>query len=631
MRRASVSKAPLITPASTIAEVWQHPLGNDVLATILRQLGRSPAWVTNPFVSSIRLRSLPRLSFGRVSEAFVETIVRMLNNHRDIPARVVAEAPAQWWQSAVFYQIYPRSFMDSDGDGVGDIPGIISKLDYLQDLGVDALWLSPIYDSPNDDNGYDIRDYREIMREFGTMADVERLIDELHARGMRLVMDLVVNHTSDEHEWFQRALADAESPYRDYYFFREGATAPNNWTSFFSGSAWRRFDEEWALHLFSSKQMDLNWDHEPMRREVHDMVRWWLGKGVDGFRLDVINYISKDPGLPEGDPLIGALMGYTGVEHYFAGPHLHEYLHEMRTEAFDPFEAVSIGETPGVGSNLGKLLTSPDRGELDMIFSFDHLETPGHTRFDDYHYDLGYLRDWWQNWQLDYGATCWPTLFFENHDNPRMISKINPDPALRVALGKLLAVIQLTLRGTPFIYQGQELGLVNVAFTSIDQLRDVESINLYRELRASGESDTAVFAKVLAGSRDHSRTPMPWDSSPHGGFTTGTPWLDGDGDFANVNVADASVDPSSVLNAYRELIALRRTHRALTLGGIRFLPAATGLWCWERERDGERIRIEVNLTDAPISVPVVSGSHLFASGENGGRLGAYGARVTLVS
>jgi oligo-1,6-glucosidase len=465
------------------------------------------------------------------------------------------------------------------------------------------------------------------------MADVDELIAQLHRRGMKLVMDLVVNHTSDEHAWFQAALADPDSPYAEYYFFRPGdpETPPNNWTSFFSGSAWRWFRErgEWALHLFSSKQMDLNWAHPPLRAEIVDMVRWWLGKGVDGFRLDVVNYISKPVDLPDGDPFIGRLMGFTGVEHYFAGPRLHEHLRQLRAEAFDPYDAVSIGETPAVGAQLGKLLSAPGRGELDMIFSFDHLENPGRTRFDDYRYDLGYLRDTWEQWQLDYGLTCWPSLFLENHDNPRMISKVDPRPEHRAAIGKLLAVLQLTLRGSPFIYQGQELGLVNHAFSSIAQLRDVESLNRYAALRAEGKADAAAFSEVLAGARDHARVPMPWDASAHGGFTTATPWLEGDGDHEVWNVEAEKADPASVLNAYRELIALRRAHPALVYGEVSFGPHRRGLWEYERALDGKRLRIVTNLGDRPRQIDQRTGEVvLYASGSGeAGLLAPYGARV----
>lgn len=618
-------------------QVRRHPLGKDIIATLLRQLGRSPRWVANPLVDALPLGLLHRLLRRRVGENFVPTLITLLNQHRERPPVAVGPVGEEWWRSAVFYQIYPRSFMDSNGDGIGDLRGILEKLDYLQNLGVDALWLSPIYDSPNDDNGYDIRDYRAIMAEFGTMADFDELVAALHARGMRLVMDLVVNHTSDEHPWFQAALADADSPYRDYYFFRPGEpdAPPNNWTSFFSGSAWRWFPAQarWVLHLFSAKQMDLNWAHPPVRREVTDLVRWWLEKGVDGFRLDVINYISKPPALPAGDETVGALMQYTGVEHYFAGPRLHEHLRELRAEAFAPYGAVTIGETPGVGAELGALLTAPSRGELDMIFSFDHLETPGHTRFDDYRYDLGYLREHWTAWQTGYGAAAWPTLFFDNHDNPRMVSKVDPRPAHRVAVAKLLAVLQLTLRGTPFLYQGQELGLVNQRFTGIDQLRDVESLNRYAALRAAGATEEAAFAEVLAGSRDHTRTGMPWTGAAHGGFTTGIPWIIGDDDFVQHNAQAQESDAASVLHAHRALIALRRRYPALTRGEIAFRRSRRALWVYEREHAGERIRIVANLTDRTQKRPSgMTGDLLYASGPGtAAPLAPYEARIWLLN
>jgi oligo-1,6-glucosidase len=587
-----------LTDRSRVRDVYAHPLGRDIVDKILMQLGRSPRWVDNPLVGSIRLRTLERLSGRRVDRAFIETLISLLNQHPDRPVDDDESPPTPaWWKDAVFYQIYPRSFQDSDGDGIGDLRGILSRLDYLQWLGVDAIWLSPIYDSPNDDNGYDIRDYRAIMAEFGTMEDFDRLLTAVHERGMRLIMDLVVNHTSDEHEWFQQALADPESPYRDYYFIRPGDAdgPPNNWTSFFSGSAWRYFPEQdvWALHLFSEKQFDLNWDHPPLRADIVDMVRWWLAKGVDGFRLDVINYISKPPGLPDGHPMIGELMGFTGVEHYFAGPRLHEHLRQLREEAFEPFAAVSIGETPGVGIELGKLLTGDYRGEVDMVFNFDHLETPGHVRFDDYRYDLNHLRDYYVRHQAAFGNRHWMSLFLENHDNPRMISKVNPDPHHREAIGKLLATIQLTLRGTPFIYQGQELGMVNQRFESIDELRDVESVNRYRSLVESGATDP--FATVLAGTRDHARTPMQWDAGPAGGFTTGTPWISGDGDHAHCNIENARADPGSVLTWYRALIALRREHPALRTGAVAFGRDRRDRWTYRRELDGSAFLITLNL------------------------------------
>lgn len=631
---------PEITTDSRLREVHAHPLGRDILDKILLQVGLSARWVDNPVVGRVRLRHLVRLSRGRVDAAFVDTLVRLLAAHPDVPDDSPGTAPPAWWKEAVFYQIYPRSFSDSDGDGIGDLQGIVDRLDHLQALGVDALWLSPIYDSPNDDNGYDIRDYRAIGAEYGSMADFDRLLAEVHARGMRLIMDLVVNHTSDEHAWFTAALAEPDSPYRDYYFLRPGPAdaVPNNWTSFFSGPAWRHFpasttgagQDLWAMHLFSSKQMDLDWSHEPLRAEVVDMVRWWLDKGVDGFRLDVVNYISKDPGLPDGDALVGELMGFTGVEHYFAGPRLHEHLRQLRAEAFEPYGAVSVGECPGIGSETGRLLTGEGRGELDMIFTFDHLEAPGKVRFDDYRYRLDHLRDHVAKYQREWGSRHQVALFWDNHDNPRMISKVDPRPEHRVALGKLLAAVQFTVRGTPFLFQGQELGMVNQAFASMAGLRDVESLNKYAELRAAGADEATAFGQVLAGTRDHARVPVAWDAGPHGGFTTGEPWISGDGDHETWNMAAAWQDPASVLTWHRDLIALRRSSPALLQGTTEFLDTRRGRWVHRRTAPGEEYLVVLNLTDADQAVRDPGPSYEVVLDSLGGppdRLGPYGARI----
>ncbi len=642
----------MITRDSRIRDVYAHPLGRDIVDKLLLQLGRSERWVTNPLIGSLRLRWLTRLTGGRVDAAFIDTLVHLLAQHPDVPVDdLLPSAPITraWWKEAVFYQIYPRSFSDSDGDGIGDLQGIIDRLDHLEDLGVGAVWLCPVYDSPGDDNGYDIRDYRAILNDFGTMADFDRLLAELHGRGIRLVMDLVVNHTSDEHPWFQQALADPSSPYRSYYFLRpgqgpDGQEPPNNWTSFFSGSAWRHYPDQdlWALHLFSAKQMDLDWDHPPMRAEIVDMVRWWLDKGVDGFRLDVINYISKAPGLPDGNPMIGELMRYTGVEHYFAGPRLHEHLRQLRAEAFAPYDAVAIGETPGVGVELGKLLTGEDRGELDMIFSFDHLEAPGRVRFDDYRYDLRHLRRILEKHQTAHGNRYWTALFFDNHDNPRMVSKVDPRPEHRVAVAKLLATIQLTLRGTPFLFQGQEIGMVNQAFASVDELRDLESLNRYAELRRDGRTEQDALAEVLAGSRDHARTPMQWTSGPAGGFTDGTPWIDGDGDHLHCNVEDARRDGHSVLSWHRDLIALRKEHPALVYGSVEFGGPRRG-WVWsyvrrlDNTQDGERaedVFVVLNLGDQPQRFPTPDAAYrlaLSSGARDDAMLAPYEARVYLRS
>ena len=491
--------------------------------------------------------------------------------------------------------------MDSNGDGKGDLKGILSKLDYLKDLGVDAIWLSPIYESPYDDNGYDISNYYEILHTFGTMEEFDALLAGIHERGMRLIMDLVVNHTSDEHPWFQDAINNKESKYKDYYLFKKSGDGnePNNWTSFFSGTAWNYYDslDEWGLHLFSKKQMDLNWDNENVRKDIGSMVRWWMEKGIDGFRLDVINYISKKPLLPMGNEQIGQLMGYYGIEHYFYGPNLHKYLRELKETAFAPYDGFSVGETPGVGMEMSKLLTAEYRKELDMVFSFDHLETPGHVRFDDYEYDLNYLKKYLIEWMTGYGSHCWMSLFYENHDNPRMISKVNKKKEYREVLGKLLATIQFTLRGTPFIFQGQEIGAVNKNFHSIEDIRDIESINLYEELIETKSKEEA-FAKVLAGSRDHARTPMQWNALEHGGFTTGTPWILNDEDYKDCNVEQQLKDNSSVLHFYKELIALRKNNTALIYGEIDFVDVKRkNLFCYYRRFEEECFYIECNLSE----------------------------------
>ncbi|MCL2031205.1 MAG: alpha-glucosidase [Oscillospiraceae bacterium] len=604
----------MLTLNSRLREICAHPVGRDVADKLLLQLNK-PAWlIYNPLIGSLTLGAVRRLAGKRAGPGFFEAILALLNSEPDVPdAPNIPDAPnapdasraaPAWWKEAVFYQVYPRSFTPRG------LRGIAEKLDILRELGADAVWLSPVYDSPNDDNGYDIRDYYKILPEFGTMDDMDALTEGLHRRGMKLIMDLVVNHTSDEHAWFRAALADENSPYRDFYVFRKTADGrpPNNWTSFFGGPAWRYFEEQdvWALCLFSKKQMDLNWECPALREEIYKMVRWWLEKGVDGFRLDVINYISKAPGLPDGDPFIGSLMGYTGVERYFYGPRLHEYLRELRAQAFDPYGAFSVGETPGVGVQTGRLLTDAGRRELDLIFCFDHLETPGHTRFDDYRYDPRYLKRFYLSRLNADGGHGWHTLFFNNHDNPRMISKIDPAGEYAVPLAKLLAVLQLTLRGTPFLYQGDEIGETNRPFASIGELRDVESLNLYAELRET-MSEEAAFGRVLAGSRDHARAPMRWEE-----------------------VERSRANPDSVWRFTQTLIALRRSERALIRGTLEFpRPRDKALLCYTRRLGSEGCYIEANLTarkrksHAPPRAVLLAGS----SGGEGRTLGPYEARV----
>ncbi len=630
---------------STIEDVYAHPLGRDVIDKILLQLGRSRRWVDNPVIRRLPLRLIDGLGHRFMGRGFMDTLLDLLNDTPDSPTHTTGPITPQWWKEAVFYQVYPRSFADSNGDGVGDLRGIITHLDHIEDLGVDCLWLSPIFASPNEDNGYDISDYRAVMSEMGTLDDADELIAACHARGMRIILDLVVNHTSDQHAWFRAAREDPDGPYGDYYFMRPGTpeTPPNNWVSYFFGPAWRWLEDakRWALHLFAVAQPDLNWDNPAVRREVADLVHWWLDRGIDGFRLDVINFISKREGLPDGNEFIGSLMEFPGVEHYFHGPHLHRYLAELRRDGFtrrgdagggpgaDPV-AVMIGETPGIGIETGRLLTGEDRHELDLVFGFDHLETPGKTRWDDYRYDLNHLKYYMIDRQSRLGSGDWVSLFWENHDNPRMISKVDPDATHRTALGKALAAIQLLGRGTPFIYQGQEIAAVNQDFPDAAAFRDIESLN---RLSPKGGGSEPVDV-VLAGSRDNARTPMRWDTSANHGFTTGEPWIGFHERSTGYTVEEQRDDPDSVLNFYRSLTALRRTHAALRLGDIQFIGVRRrNYFGWFRMLDGQRWLIEVNLSASPITPPRHE-EHLdtvLTTGSGSERMGPYEVRMHRVT
>ncbi len=586
----------MLTLNHRIKDLYKNPVGKDVIDKLLLQMGYSEVLIKNPIVGNIKLKALPKLTRGFVDDDFLNAILELLNSEPDTPMKYEGPIKPAWWKEAVFYQIYPRSFKDSNNNGIGDLRGIIEKLDYLESLGVDAIWLSPIYDSPNDDNGYDIRNYNKIMAEFGDMKDFDQLLEAVHSRGMKLIMDLVINHTSDEHEWFQKAIKEPESKYGDYYIFKE---EPNNWTSFFSGSAWNYIEErnQYALHLFSKKQMDLNWDNPEVRDELVQMVKGWLEKGIDGFRMDVINYISKREDLPDGNEKIGKLIGFSGIEHYFYGPKLHEYLKELNEKAFAPYNAFSVGETPGIGLETAKLLTADYRKELNMIFSFDHLENPGKSKFDDYQYDLNYYKKYIINWMENYPNNCQMSLFYDNHDNPRMLSKVDSSPQYRYVLAKLLAVMQMTLKGTPFIYQGQELGMINNNFESMDQLRDVESLNLYSELIES-LSEADAFKKIMDGTRDHSRTPMQWSNSKYGGFSGAEPWISGDDDYLICNAEDQDNDKDSVLNFYRDIIKLRKEYKSLIYGDIKIVNKRTkDLFTYYRKADSEAIYIECNLSN----------------------------------
>ena len=601
----------MITRDSTIGDLLKNPIGHDVLSRLTLFGGIDEHFVDNPISRSVKLKTLSKL-FGKVfDDALIDSFVTLFNQAEGEAAPAPSSAES-WWKEAVVYQIYPRSFKDANGDGVGDLPGVIEKLDYLQALGVTAVWLSPVYDSPNDDNGYDVRDYRKIMQEFGTMADMDRLIEGLHARGMRLVMDLVLNHTSDEHAWFQASVSDPGGKYGDYYIWRNSAspeTPPNNWISLFSGPAWNYYPErgEWALHLFSKKQMDLNWENPDVRADVCDLIRFWREKGVDGFRLDVINFISKST-LADGNTTLAGFLGICGIEHYFYGKDLHTRLKELRARGFG--DAFTVGETPGTGFEMNKLLTAPAREELSTVFCFDHLDNVGKSRFHAYRYDLNHLKRCFLQYEGAYADVSWPTIFTENHDNPRMPSKVDPEGRYREEIAKLLAVLMLTARGTVFLYQGQELGMGNVPFRGIDEIRDVESLNLYNELTGKGTPAADAFGTILAGTRDHARTPMQWDGGKNAGFTDAdTPWIrTGQSEAAGINVAAEAQDERSVLAFYRKAIALRKENRALVYGAFKPLhEKRKDLFAYERTLDGACFYVEANLSDRPIPRPKHAG------------------------
>jgi oligo-1,6-glucosidase len=527
---------------------------------------------------------------------------------------ICGEYERKWWKEAVIYQIYPMSFCDSNGDGIGDLNGIISKLDYLKELGIDVVWLSPIYDSPNDDNGYDIRDYQKIQADYGTMEDFDRLLDEVHKRGMRLIMDMVLNHTSDEHRWFQEALSNPSSKYKDYYIWRKGdsETPPNNWTSFFSGSAWKYFPEvgEWALHIFSSKQMDLNWENPELRKEIYKMLNWWLKKGVDGFRLDVINLISKFDGLPDGIP--GGFV--TGIENYVYGPRMHQYLHEMNREAFSKYDSYTVGEGCGLGARTQVSMTLASRQELNTTFCFSHFDTPGHNKYDIYRYDLNHLKNFFINTQSIQDADNWLTIVFDNHDNPRFLSKITRIRSEEPYAAKLIALLEMTLSGTAFLFEGQELGMNHVEFSDASEFRDVEAINLYHELISKGKSPAEAFKYVAPGTRDQSRAPMQWDSSKNGGFTTGTPWLRLNNNYGTINAETESADPDSVLSFYRSAITLRKKYSTLVYGSFSAVRSdIENFFGYVREDKYGRYYVEINLTDSNIERPATADGELLLS------------------
>jgi oligo-1,6-glucosidase len=507
------------------------------------------------------------------------------------------------WRRWVVYQVYPRSFADSDGDGIGDLRGVLDHLDHLERLGVDVVWLSPVYRSPMADNGYDISDYQDIDPLFGTLADLDELIERLHARGMRLVMDLVVNHTSDEHPWFIESRSSRVNPKRDWYWWRDprpGTTPgtpgaePTNWESHFSGPTWT-WDErtgQYYLHIFSPKQPDLNWENPEVRRAVYAMMRWWLDRGVDGFRMDVIDMISKDTSLPDTEPRPGSRYG-PGDRYFICGPRNHEFLQEMYREVFAGRQAhvLTVGEMPDVTIPQAVLFTEPERHELDMVFQFEHVRLDiGADKYDLRPLRLPDLKASLAAWQAGLAGRGWNSLYWSNHDQPRPVSRFGDDGAYRVASAKTLATVLHLHQGTPYVYQGDELGMVNAPFAAISDFRDIQALNYYAQAAARGDVDLASLLRAMNKmSRDQGRTPVQWDASPNAGFTAGTPWIEVNPDYPEVNAAAEVGRPDSVYEHYRKLIELRHTDPVVTDGEFELLlPDHPAIWAFlRRGAEGE--------------------------------------------
>ncbi|KAK8845154.1 hypothetical protein M9Y10_021336 [Tritrichomonas musculus] len=511
-----------------------------------------------------------------------------------------------WWKEAVVYQIYPRSFQDTSGNGIGDLKGITKRLEYLKELGVNVIWLSPVYKSPNDDNGYDISDYEDIMTEFGTMADWEEMLKKMHELGIKLVMDLVINHTSDEHAWFIESRKSRDNPYRDYYFWRDGkgpGVPPNNWTSAFSGSAWL-WDEktsQYFLHLFSKKQPDLNWDNPKVRQEVFKMMKFWFDKGIDGFRMDVISMISKVEGLPDG-----------GSEQYTNGPHIHEYLQEMNREVLSKYDCMTVGECPNVNFEQAIEYTGPHRHELNMLFQFELMDVdsgPG-GKFFLVPFDLVKFKHIQTRWQKGLEGKAWNSVYLSNHDQPRPVSRFgNDSPEFRKVSAKMLGTMNHTLQGTPYIYQGEELGMTNVPFDNIDEFSDLETLNFWDEnvIHGSMDREEAMKAFRLKG-RDNARTPMQWDASANAGFTTGKPWLKVNPNYKTINAEESMKDPDSVFHYYQKLIKLRHEYDIIVYGTYdEYYPEDKNLYVYTRTLNNQKLFVALNFTKETQKLQIPSG------------------------
>ncbi|WP_335872414.1 glycoside hydrolase family 13 protein [Bacillus sp. 2205SS5-2] len=518
----------------------------------------------------------------------------------------------QWWKEAVVYQIYPRSFMDSNGDGVGDIKGISAKLDYLKELGVDVVWLSPVYESPNDDNGYDISDYRNIMNEFGTIDDWDEMLTGMHERGIKLVMDLVVNHTSDEHNWFAESRKSKDNEYRDYYIWKEGVNEkePNNWKSFFSGSAWKLDEQtgEYFLHIFSEKQPDLNWENPILREEVYEMMKFWLDKGIDGFRMDVVNFISKVEGLPDA-PNPGGNRYVSGHNYFMNGPRIHEFLQEMNEKAIAGYDVMTVGEMPGVSPEEAVLYTGENRNEVNMVFQFEHMgiDSGPNGKWDLIPFDLVKLKKILTKWQVELHGKGWNSLYWNNHDQPRILSRLGNDGEYRVKSAKMLGTLLHMMQGTPYIYQGEELGMTNIQFDSIEDYRDIETINMYKEKVSEGINPEELMKPIHTKSRDNARTPMQWDASMHSGFTQGTPWIAVNPNYSQINAEAAIKDEDSVFYYYQKLIQLRKQYDIIPYGSFELLHEEDpALFVYTRQLEDEKLLVLCNVSGESHDVSIPS-------------------------
>lgn len=502
-----------------------------------------------------------------------------------------------WWKESVVYQIYPRSFKDSNGDGIGDIRGIIEKLEYLRELGIDVIWLSPVYKSPNDDNGYDISDYKDIMTEFGTMNDFDELLKSAHEKGIKIMMDLVVNHTSDEHKWFVESRKSENNKYRDYYVWKKGKDGqpPNNWTSCFSGPAWQ-YDEEtemYYLHLFSKKQPDLNWENPELRNDVYSMMQWWLGKGIDGFRMDVINFISKNQEFPDG--VNGDFSKYS-----MNGPRIHEFLEEINEKVLRDKNLITVGEMPGVSVEEAKLYTGEDRNELNMVFQFEHTDL-GNGKYGKWHknsFKLTDLKKIMTKWQKGLENEGWNSLYWNNHDQPRVVSRFGNDKKYWKESTKMLATCLHMMKGTPYIYQGEEIGMTNVAFQDLNDYKDIEIINAYNDLVVkNGRSHDEMMEGIHDRGRDNARTPMQWNSSVNAGFTTGIPWIKVNPNYNEINAESQIDDKDSIFNYYKELIKIRKDNEIIVYGNYDLiLEDSEEIYAYVRTLNEEQLLVICNFS-----------------------------------